>query len=152
VIKLHHFQQSEFQRDGRNWYELMDPYLLVLLDVFRHQWGSRVVISGHPQALGRDVDLKVTSDHNVNRHGRVMAADVLPSGMDTKKAASRALDLARRCGFTAIGIYPHWVPAPGLHLGVRHERAMADPALWGAVSIHGKQTYCALDQALDAMP
>lgn len=150
--ELVHFRRSEFTRGGVDWWPRMDPRLLVLLDVFRHQWGKPVEISAHPDALGRDVAVDVVSDHNVNRHGMVLAVDVQPAVIIEQADARRAIRIARAIGFTAIGFYPNWRPRPGLHLGTRRDRRPEDPAVWGAVAVAGAQTYVSLDEALARLP
>ena len=149
-MELYYFSENEFIRGDRNWFDDMHPRLLVLLHVFRHQWGNPVDISEHPAALGRIMDPERKSDHNFTRNGIVLAADVMPISMFTRADAQRALDIAARCGFTAIGLYPHWHPYAGLHLGVRPGDPTS-PAKWGAVLVDGKQTYVSLDNALEAM-
>lgn len=148
-MELHYFSESEFVRGERNWFEDMHPRLLVLLDVFRHQWGSPVEISPHPAAIGRIMDPNRKSDHNFTRNGVVLAADIMPASMFTRADAQRALDIAHRCGFTAIGLYPHWQPHAGLHLGVRPGDP-ANPAKWGALKIDSKQVYRSQQEALEA--
>ena len=150
VSELHYFNPGEFIRGDRDWFPDMHPRLLTLLDVFRHQWGTPVAISPHPKALGRIMDSEVKSDHNFTRNGVVLAADIMPSNMTDRVSAQRALDVASRCAFTAIGLYPHWRPGPGLHLGVRPGDP-ANPARWGALRIDQKQVYRGLREALDAM-
>lgn len=151
---LYYFAKREFERGGVNWFERMDLRLLVLLDVFRHQWGRKVAISPHPSALGRELGQLELSDHNVDLHGRVMAADVLPEGMTTKDEAWRAISIATSIGFTSIGLYPDWQPTPGLHLGTRMSHRPGSPALWGATraSPDSSQQYVALHSAADRFP
>lgn len=146
---LYHWTRDEFERDGVNWFEEMDHRLLVLLDVFRDQWEAKVIISPHPAALGRRLGTKV-SDHNVDLHGRVLAADVMPVGMNTRAQVEHAIRIAKYIGFTSIGFYPDWLPAPGLHLGTRLDRMPGTPAIWGAVRPEPsrRQAYVSLDQAL----
>jgi hypothetical protein len=151
-VKLYYFDESEFERGGRNWFPDMDPRLLVLLDVFRHRWGRRIAISAHPAALGRLMDRAANSDHNFTRWGAVLAADVMPAGMISREDGEHALELANEVGFTSIGIYPDWHPGPGLHLGVRPGCVPGRPALWGAVNDSGTQAYVAIDKALRKMP
>lgn len=151
MIKLYYFADTEFVRGGRNWFTLMDPRLLVLLDVFRFRWGRPVEISGHPDALGRVLGPTELSDHNLSRHGAVLAADVLPEGCSSRSDLQRAMALAVEIGFTSIGIYPDWHPSPGLHLGVRHERRPGDPAVWGAVHTPQGQKYVTVADALDRL-
>lgn len=151
-MMLHHFNRAEFIRDATDWWPLMNLRLLVLLDVYRHQRGRPVAISPHPRALGRPNWPNANSDHAVDVRGTVDAADVLPAGLVTRADAERELELARSIGFTALGLYPHWRPSAGLHLGLRPGQRMGNPATWGAILIDGEQTYVSLDHALDHMP
>lgn len=149
-VTLYYFGRNEFNRGGVNWYERMDPRLLVLLDVFRHQWGAKVSISAHDAALGRELGPTKLSDHNVDLHGVCLAADVIPEGMTRRADAWRAVTTAAAVGFTAIGVYPDWLPGPGLHLGTRMSHRPGTPALWGAVRPEGgSQQYVALHSAVD---
>lgn len=148
-LQLYYFGRAEFQRGEVNWFDDMDQRLLVLLDAFRHQWGRKVVISPHPAALGRHGSATELSDHNITIHGRVFAADVMPQGMTTQSEVNHALLYARRIGFTSIGVYPDWSPAPGLHLGTRPSRRPGDAAEWGAVRQGDQQVYVSLDVAIN---
>jgi hypothetical protein len=153
-MRLYHFRPSEFDRNGVNWYARMDPRLLVLLDVFRHQWGP-VRISPHHHALGRKRWPNQNSDHYVDEDmTTVYAADVLPAGMTRHADAKRAITLAEQCAFTSIGLYPHWWPSPGLHLGTRPGRQPGNPATWGAIRPErdDPQAYVSLSAALELMP
>ena len=149
-VRLEYFKHGEFVRDRVDWWPMMNPRVLILLDVFRHMRCAPVEISPHRRALGRPGWPNQGSDHAIDARGQVDAADVLPAGMTYRTAAERDIDLAVRIGFTAIGFYPHWTPSPGLHLGVRPGRRMGKPAMWGAINIDGVQTYVSLDQALSA--
>ena len=148
-MQLYYFTPSEFRRDGVDWFKQMDGRLLVLLDTFRHEWGAKVSISAHPSALGRH-DGDKQSDHNVDLYGVVLAADVIPAGIADRHDAETAIEIAKRIGFTSIGFYPDWHPAPGLHLGTRRDRVPGSPAIWGAVrpDPNAKQAYVSLDAAL----
>lgn len=148
-LSLYYFGRHEFERGGVSWFDRMDPRLLVLLDSFRHQWGSKVVISPHPAAIGRELGATQLSDHNVDLHGRVHGIDVMPADMRTQLAVNQAVRIARRVGFTAIGVYPDWRPHAGLHLGTRPGNHPKDPALWGAVRRDERQVYVDLDAAIN---
>lgn len=154
-VGLYYFGADEFVR-GEQWFYEMDPRLLVLLDVFRYQWHARsgqgVIISPHPKALGRYDGAKL-SDHNVELHNQVQAADVMPLGMNHRSDAEAAVGMATDCCFTAIGFYPDWNPHPGLHLGVRYDRQPGDPHLWGGIrpDPEGEQEYVTLTEALERL-
>jgi hypothetical protein len=148
-MKLYYFSRREFLRDGRDWFDDIDPRLLVLLDTFRHQWGSRVLISGHPDAIGR-TGKATDSQHHWEPGKLVRGIDVIPSAMGLRKDANRAITMAIDLGFTGIGLYPHWQPSAGLHLDTRTLRRPGDPALWGAV--YKPQQYLPLNETLEFMP
>lgn len=141
----------------------MHPRLVTLLDLFRYRWGRAVIISPADGALGRRDDS--SSRHNIERWGRVEAADVMPTGMDHAYQAREAVEVARRCAITGIGVYPHWSPRPGLHLDVRDAAKPGDPAAWGAIDesrategqrqrgrVRGGQVYLGIDEAIGVMP
>ena len=146
---LQYFDFYEFDRGGENWFHAMHPWVLRGLDLFRHEWGRPVRISPHPKALGRREGSDVLSDHNIDKWGRVLAADVMLEGMETESDAYSAYLLAERVGFTAIGLYRDWQPSPGFHLGVRPDRVLGKPAKWGAIRADGKQVYVSLADVLE---
>lgn len=110
-VGLSYFKESEF----RGWFGLMDKDLLIKLDLFRHLWGAPVMISPHPDALGRYLGSGSGSYHNVDAHGEVKAVDVFPSGL-TPENAERAVKLAEQAGFGGIGVYTDTVPSVMMHL------------------------------------
>lgn len=135
-----------------SWWPLMSSRLLILLDVFRFQWGAPVRISLAPGAIGRYLPLDNDSQHNMDRWGEVRAVDVLPEGILTAADMERALTLAKSLAFTGIGIYPDWAPSPGLHLDTRVDREPGDPALWGGIiDGKGRQEFCSVKKALQRM-
>lgn len=160
MVRLRYFRPEEF----RTWLDHMSPRLLVLLDLFRYKWGHAVQISPHHLALGRRMGESNTSQHNVDRWGEVRAADVMPYGINTAKDMGDAVITARDCGFTGIGIYPHWKPRSGLHLDVRESSEMGYPATWAALDVSeatpeqkrygkvvGGQVYVSLRAGYEAM-
>lgn len=151
-MRLYHFFEHEFVRGGEDWFPLMAPRLLVTLDLFRYRWGDVVEVSPHPAAIGRRLGPSVLSDHNVDRWGLVHGIDVMPRGMERRRDAERAVRYLVEVGATAIGVYPHWQPGAGVHVGQRDSHRPGAPASWGAVRRDGKQVYVSLDEALGAMP
>jgi hypothetical protein len=145
------FEPWELERDGVQWWQQMSPRLLIMLDVFRFQWGRPVNISGHKRAVGRHMKDGL-SQHNVDKWGEVRAIDVQPAGMTTRDEAERALAIAESLGFTGFGLYPHWSGGPGLHLDVRHDRDPGYPTTWGAVLGASGQMFVSLRDALEVMP
>ena len=146
---LHYFTSNEY----RQWWDSMNPALVVRVDVFRGLWGAPVDVSGHCRALGRHNGSGNASDHNVDNDGMVNAVDVFPRGLRTQKDAARAMDAAMRAGIGSIGLYPHWGGGVGLHLGVRVGRGGSNEmARWGAVLKSGVQTYVSWEEALDQLP
>lgn len=142
-MKPQYFTADEFHGD----YDKVNKRLLVLLDVFRFQWGDVVKISPAPGAVARKLGPTANSDHNVDKWGEVRAVDVLPAGMLTPKKMREAFELARSIGFTAIGVYPDWKPQPGLHLAVREGLRMGSPATWAGVRQGGVQVYVGVERA-----
>lgn len=147
IDDLHHFEEHEFERNDKQWFDLCHPRLLVLLDAFRSHWGKPVRISPHPLAIGREQAGSSTFDgHYYKMHGSVKAIDVMPSGMTSARGAVAITDIAENIGFGGIGLYPDWNPFPGLHLDIR---LLYGPAVtWGAIKRHGKQTYVSFNEAL----
>lgn len=146
------FEPWEFERNGVQWWHQMSPRLLILLDVFRFQWGAPVRVSGHELAVGRKLGPDALTQHNVDRYGEVRAVDVQPQGMLDRDDAQRAIMLAEAIGFTGIGLYPHWAGGAGLHLDIRHERDPGYPNTWGGVRRAAGQMFVSLQDALEAMP
>lgn len=156
-LLLHYFVRGEFgptPQRAMDWWEMMDPAVLVRLDVFRNMWNDSFMVSPHGRALGRLDNVSNTSDHNVEKRGRVQCVDGFPAGMTTQKDAEKAKELARQCGFSSIGLYPHWRPSPGLHLGIRLGAGGRNPmAEWGAVRTpDGKQKFVSWEEALRQLP
>lgn len=76
-------------------------------------------------------------------HGSGNAIDImLPQGPDLKTA----FDCAVASGFNAVGIYPHWKPYPGMHLGIR--LPLDRIYKWAGIKIEGQQVYVSLDEGL----
>lgn len=128
---MQYFNTSEF----REWYDLMSPRLLTLLDVLRHQLGLVIEISGHHYALGRNLG-ESESCHNVDKWGEVLAVDCFVGKNTSYREAKRIVNTAKSIGFTGIGVYPYWANNDGnrqcgFHFDVRPTRNMGDPAMWG---------------------
>jgi hypothetical protein len=152
---LHYFQSSEFgptPSRQEDWWQHMDPCVLVRLDVLRSLWGASITISGHARALGRKNGSANNSDHNVDRRGKVQCIDGFPAGLRTQEDAERFLDLAQQVGFSSIGLYPDW-SSPGVHVGMREGHGgNALMATWGAITLNGTQTYVSWEEALQKLP
>ena len=147
---LHYFHSDEFINGDRNWLRDCSPSLLVRLDVLRHMWGKPIRISAAPGAIGRMAG-DSQSQHNFERWGIVRAIDVMPAGIGTPEAANGFYLLAVDVGFTGIGWYPDWKPAPGFHLDVRSDHEPGAPATWGGVKNDlGQQVYVSLNDALES--
>jgi hypothetical protein len=137
-MKLYYFDESEFYRNDRNWFQDCSPRLLVLLDTFRHTTGT-CIISPHPLAIGRvDYEKNPDSYHNYDVYGEVQAIDVFPSiphWMEVEKAKDIWVREAKHIGFTGIGIYNKWTyngeARPGMHLDVRGSSSPSNPVVWG---------------------
>jgi len=156
-MRLQYFNQDEFitprgDDPHYSWWPKMSPELLVKLDILRHQWGAPIRLSRVDGGIGREGQSAGTSQHSVTRWGEVRAVDCFPERVVDAYDARVFIDLATMCGFTGIGVYPHWNGGLGFHLDVRADRDVGDPALWGAVSSPvGGQAYVPLSDALEAI-
>ena len=132
-LKLKYFSSSEFGV----WYPLMSLELLKKLDKFREEWGYPVEISKANGAIGRE-SKDSHSQHNIFKWGEVRAVDVFPrtaSGyITTAEERYRAYEVAKKVGFTGIGLYTDTAPGNMLHVDVREDRQPGSPALWSRVS------------------
>jgi len=136
------------------WVNRVHPALLLALDVLRDTLNSPVVISPAPGSLGRRL-AGSSSLHNVDVFGMVYAADVL---LPVSWGVEEGFDAARNVRlFSGIGVYPFWIPRPGLHVDVRHLSTVnptkgatpLKPATWGAVrGAGGRQEYVSAAAAL----
>jgi hypothetical protein len=149
-MAIEHFSASEFG----DHYGLYPAQFIHYLDLFRARWGrpgwlnNRFGVTG---ALARFDGPDSESEHNVDYWGSCLAADVIPDGMTSRDEGDRALRLALECGFTGIGIYPHWNPEAGLHLGIRPTRPKGNPAQWSGIKVGGKQVYRSITEGLNAL-
>ncbi len=121
---------TEFVRDGFDWFPEMNPELLDKLDQIRGLYGSPIIISPAGGAIGRHAG---TTQHNVDRYGKVNAIDVMFKDLKTSDDALAILKLANEVGFTGIGVYPEWKPYAGFHFDVRTDRTPDNPAMWSGV-------------------
>jgi len=140
-VELRYFKPSEFGV----WWPQMDSNLLTGLDEFRHELGKPVSISPANGSLGR-VGAS-NSYHNVAKHGKVMAADVMfPwADEDDLKAIYEVAKSIKKFG--GIGVYPHWQPYVGLHLDTR-PISVHNPATWAGLDDYkGKQYYTSVENA-----
>lgn len=151
-MKLNYFHTDEFRGQKAQ----VSPRLLVMVDVYRFMWDDKVMVSPHPNAIGRTDG---GGQHDYKRWGEVRALDLMPEGIVTLENAERSIEIARTIGFTGIGFYPHWDldgnpengVRPGIHLDVREDRTPENPAIWGGVKQGKKQVYVSIDEALAEM-
>lgn len=115
------------------WWNYMDIDWLLKADMFREKWGKPCKISPHPDALGRHLGPKNTSQHNIDKWQKVKAGDIFPEGMDTKQDMARAYQIAVEVGFTGVGLYTDTKPSNMIHLDVRNDRFAGNPAKWARV-------------------
>lgn len=146
----HFFEPWEFERGGVQWWHKMSPRLLIMLDVFRFQWGKPVHVSTDAGAVGRSLGQQSMSQHNVDRWCEVRAVDIQPDGINDREDLYRAFVLACELGFTGVGVYPHW-HRPGLHVDVRHDRQPGFPITWGQVMGAAGPLYVSAHDALETM-
>ena len=133
-----HFSTDEF----REWADDVSPRLVTMMDILRFQVGSPVIISPHPDSLGRELGRSDLSAHNIDHWGEVLAADWFIPHVTTRGAVEGVVDTMRKIGFTGIGVYTDTVyngnPLPMFHGDVRPTESMGSPATWGRVK--GKYT------------
>lgn len=127
---MRYFKPGEFG----GWYDKMSPELLKKLDEFRHQWGFPVMVSPHQDAVGREHPTSA-SQHNIIKWGEVRAVDIFPKNslggfINSAAERKRAYDIARRVGFTGVGLYTDTSPGNMLHVDVRQ----ASFARWSRVA------------------
>ncbi len=127
---LKHFKISDFGV----WWPFLSVGVLHNLDQFRENLGRPVIISPSPGSIYRPGD--------AGDHGKGNAVDImLPEGPDLKAA----FDVAVKSGFNSVGIYPHWKPYKGLHLGIRPGDQLYK---WAGILVDGQQVYVGLDEGL----
>lgn len=133
---MQYFEPSEFGP----WWPHMSPELLKKLDKFRGLWGAPVEVSPAEGGIGRHLGPADTSQHNIDKWGKVFAVDLFPkvaagrSGyryMSTRADRARALKCAKQAGFTGIGLYTDTRPGDMLHVDVRPTEAVA---LWSRIN------------------
>ena len=132
-MSLRYFSESEFG----GWFDKMSPELLKKLDAFRHEWGFAVEVSPHHDAVGREHPTS-ESQHNILKWGEVRAVDIFPKNsvggyINSRAERKRALAIAKKVGFSGIGIYVDTSPGNMLHVDVRSDRSASNPALWSRV-------------------
>lgn len=145
---LYYFKPHEFRRGEAEWFCMMSPRLLVLLDLLRFRWGRPIHLSAAAGAIGRHAGPEHDSQHNVDLWHEVRALDVIPEGLTERDHLNRFYRLAAECGFTGIGFYPQW-HQPGFHLDAREDRLPGYPATWGALDGAGGNVYVSFTDALD---
>lgn len=137
TISLKYFKPTEFGA----WFPLMDRELLLKLDTFRAEYGKPIKVSPVAGALGRP-------DSPSSQHfpdPMVKAVDIIFT--ESAPDFQRAFDVAKRVGFTGIGVYRDWNPYGGMHLDVRDSRAVGDPAKWAGVPDGDGQKYVSISEA-----
>ena len=113
--------------------------LLSGLDQFRAELGKPVIVSPADGSIWR---LDPDSEHFYFRAIDIM----LPEGPTLQEA----YNVARGLGvFSGIGVYPDWMPFPGMHLDIRPERNPEYPALWSMLLVKGKQVEFPIQQVLN---
>lgn len=143
--ELKHFEAWEFGQ----WFDRMDKQTLICLDKFREAWGDSVIVSSADGGLGRELGQHHNSMHNVDKHGKVKAVDFFPTGLNVNNAR-HAFALAKKSGFTGIGLYPfttlNGLRAWMMHGDTRADRTPTNPAKWARME-NGE--YTAIEQAFN---
>lgn len=131
---MQYFTPSEF----REWYQLMSPRLLTLMDVLRFTLNKPIVISPHKDALGRKLGPQSQSCHNVDVWGEVLACDFFCPWINGQDQVRHVFNLMRELGFTGIGVYAdtqlNGKFCPMFHGDVRPTEKMGSPATWGRIA------------------
>lgn len=148
-MNTQHFTAAEY----REWSDDMSPRLVTMMDVLRFMSGRPIEISASSYALGRELGPDALSAHNVDRWGEVLANDCFVTGVHYREQAESIVDLARRIGFTGIGVYSDTRNNRGedqvmFHFDVRPTEDMGAPAEWGRVN----GEYVSLIAALQSLP
>ncbi|MEZ0147787.1 MAG: hypothetical protein AB9Q19_00490 [Candidatus Reddybacter sp.] len=132
-IPMKNFTPQEFGE----WWPLMSPELLVKLDYFRDLWRAPVLISTAPGGIGRHLGDDGTQ-HNVDLWGQVNAIDIFPvegtGYVDSVEGRARMLQIAKKAGFSGIGIYTDTAPGNMLHVDVRADKSSEFPAMWSRIN------------------
>jgi len=149
-VELQHYSPSEFGV----WWPFMSDRLLAKLDRFRERWGEPVQINAPNRGgLGRVGRKHRESMHYVGPTKKravhpVRAADITPQGIESPADMRRAYQAAVDAGFTGIGLYPgkaaRW-NEPGLHVDVRGNRKVGDPAMWSRINRKSARRALGLD-------
>ena len=134
------FTESEFQ----NQLHLLDSRVVYMVAALRKKIG-RLRISPAPGAIARTSGSKTTMHYAEPAAGVLsQAIDVMPLDVDLKTAYAAAMQLKAIGG---VGVYPDWLPLPGLHLDLR-PRKNNHIAQWAGVKENGKQIYKGVQEAL----
>jgi len=137
-MNTEYFSTEEF----REWSDEMSPRLVTMLDVLRYQLGRAIIISPHPDSLGRNLGRDDMSAHNIDHWGEVIGGDFFVDGVIHREAVEDVAHKMKMIGFTGIGVYSdtHYLdgPHPMFHGDVRPNENMGSPATWGRVE--GKYT------------
>lgn len=149
MIYAQHFEAEEF----RSWSDDMSSRLITMMDVLRFMCGHPIEVSDHEDSLGRELGPNQQSAHNIDHWAEVLAMDGFVSGVYYREQAEGIVDLARKIGFTGIGVYTDTRNNRGehqvmFHFDVRPTEDMGSPATWGRVA--GK--YTSLMAAIQSLP
>lgn len=122
-----HFKKGEFFN-----YDKMNVELLKKLDLLKEKLNTTVIVTSSNNPAQEHSD---KSQHYLNN-----AVDVVFPKWTGK--LGDMLDAIDQCGFTGIGVYPHWSyngkKIGGFHLDVRPTKVVAR---WMGVKINGVQKY-----------
>ena len=148
-----HFRPKEFKNRSGDWWPLMSPRTITMLDILRYRSGRAIEISNNGYSLGRYLGPSKMSAHNIDQWDECLAVDCFVKGVYTKPQAKHIVQLAIQCGFTGIGVYTDTTNNTGekqvmFHFDSRPNEMMGVPATWGRV--HG--AYCSLTEALNQLP
>ncbi len=133
------FSASEFH----NQLHLLDVRVIHMLVRLRGKIG-RIRISPAPGAVARASGSKTTMHYAEPESGILSEAiDIMPIDVDLETAYQAAM---QDPAIGAVGVYPDWLPLPGLHVDLR-PRIGSRIAQWSGLKVDGKQVYRSVQEA-----
>lgn len=134
--QLRYFKPHEFG----DWWGKLDMDLLQKLDNLRDLWSKPIIISPALGGIGRHDGPDGTSMHNIDKWGKVRALDLFPmvpnagGGFRYMRRLDdrwKIFEMARKVGFTGIGLYTDTQPGNMIHVD---NRSINGVALWSRIN------------------
>jgi hypothetical protein len=138
--KIKNFSPAEFGAS----LDLLDSGVVLALQKLRDKIGA-IMISPAAGAIVRTDNENTMHYADDGGKGRLsVAIDIMPLDTDLK-TAYRAAKQINEIG--AVGVYPHWLPFPGLHIDLRKRKPGHLLAEWSGLKINGEQIYKGVNEA-----